>query len=77
MVAEPQVLTIFFKPENNLQSGSIEICDTGWGKGRTPTPEELEERLEVAETNIGLMKKDIDEIRKDVDDIFKFKIKMD
>ena len=31
-----------FKADNNLQAGSVEICDAGWGEGRTPTPEELE-----------------------------------
>ena len=48
-----------FKPENTLQRGSVELCDTGWGKGRTPTPEELEERIEKCETDIVEMKKDI------------------
>ena len=66
-----------FKPENNLQTGSIEICDTGWGKSSQITPEELEERIECAETEITLLKKDITEIKKDIDDINKYKIKMD
>ena len=38
-----------FKPENNnSQLGSVEICDTGWGKTQI-TPEELEERLDKCE----------------------------
>ena len=48
-----------FKPETTLQRGSVELCDTGWGKGRTPTPEELEERIEKCETDIVEIKKDI------------------
>ena len=65
-----------FKPDTNLQEGSVEICSTGWGKSQI-TPEELEERLEVAETNIGLIKKDIDEIKKDVEDRNTLKSKID
>ena len=48
-----------FKTDNNLQAGSIEICDTGWGKSQI-TPEELEERVGKLETDITLMKKDIE-----------------
>ena len=48
-----------FKPDNNLQAGSIEICHTGWGKSQI-TPEELEERVDKLETDITLMKKDIE-----------------
>ena len=65
-----------FKPDTNLQEGSVEICSTGWGKSQI-TPEELEERLEVAETKIGLIKKDIDEIKKDVEDRNTLKSKID
>ena len=65
-----------FKPDTNLQEGSVEICSTGWGKSQI-TPEELEERLEVAETNLGLIKKDIDEIKKDVEDRNTLKSKID
>ena len=54
-----------FKDENILQSGSIEICDTGWGKSRI-TPEELEERIEKCETDIIEVKKDIEVINKNV-----------
>ena len=65
-----------FKPDTNLQEGSVEICSTGWGKSQI-TPEELEERVECAETEITLLKKDITEIKKDIDDINSFKVKMD
>ena len=33
----------FFRPD---QMGSIAICDTGWGTGRTSTPEKCDERIE-------------------------------
>ena len=56
--------------QSDGQMGSVEICETGWGKGRTPTPEELEERVEKIET-------DIDLIKKDIEDIHKLKIKTD
>ena len=57
-----------FKADTNLQTGSVEICDTGWGKSQI-TPEELEERVEKIETDIDLIKKDIEDINK-----YKFKI---
>ena len=58
--------------------GSVEICDTGWNsKESRITPEELEERVECAETEITLLKKDITEIKKDIDDINTFKVKVD
>ena len=56
--------------QSDGQMGSVEICETGWGKGRTPTPEELEERVEKIET-------DIDLIKEDIEDIHKLKIKTD
>ena len=65
-----------FKPDTNLQEGSVEICSTGWAKNQI-TPEELEERVECAETEITLLKKDITEIKKDIDDINTFKVKVD
>ena len=52
-----------FKPDSELQSGSVEICNTGWGETRV-TPEELEERLEKCETDIAEIKKDMDDISK-------------
>ena len=52
-----------FKADTNLQTGSVEICDTGWGKSQI-TPEELEERVDKIETDIDLIKKDIEDINK-------------
>ena len=52
-----------FKADTNLQTGGVEICDTGWGKSQI-TPEELEERVEKIETDIDLIKKDIEDINK-------------
>ena len=52
-----------FKPENQLQAGSIEICDTGFGIGRRPTPEENQERIFKLETEVEEIKKDMYEIR--------------
>ena len=49
-----------FKADTNLQTGSVEICDTGWGKSQI-TPEELEERVDKIETDIDLIKKDIED----------------
>ena len=52
-----------FRDENTLQSGSVEICTTGWGSKQI-TPEELEERIEKCETDISEVKKDIEVIQK-------------
>ena len=50
---------------NDTQAGSVEICSTGWNyKENRITPEELEERVERIETDIDLMKKDINNISK-------------
>ena len=57
--------------QSDKQIGSVEIRDTGWNsKENRITPEELEERVEKIET-------DIDLIRKDIEDINKSKIKTD
>ena len=53
-----------FKPENQLQAGSIEECTTGWGAGRRPTPEENQERIFRLETDVEEIRKDMYEIRK-------------
>ena len=68
-------------PDNNIskpdQTGSVAICDTGWGAGRKPTPEECDERIEknaddIKELESRIEKKiykteeDIKEIREDV-----------
>ena len=58
-----------FKADTNLQTGSVEICDTGWGKSQI-TPEELEERVDKIET-------DIDSFKKYIEDINKYKFKVD
>ena len=50
-----------FKQDNQL--GSVEICDTGFGIGRKPTPEENQERIFKLETDVEEMKKDIDDIK--------------
>ena len=52
-----------FEPDSDLQTGSVEICNAGWGETRI-TPEELEERVEKLETDIDLIKKDIEDINK-------------
>ena len=54
-----------FKADTNLQTGSVEICDTGWGKSQI-TPEELEERVQKIETGTDLVKKDIEDINKQI-----------
>ena len=57
-----------FKPDTNLQE---EICDTGWSsKESRITPEQLEERVEKLETDVDLLKKDVEGINS-------YKIKMD
>ena len=68
-------------PDNNIfkpdQTGSVGICDTGWGAGRKPTPEECDERIEKNADDIKELKsriekkiykteEDIKEIREDV-----------
>ena len=51
--------------QSDMQNGSVEVCSTGWNdKENRITPEELEERLEKLETDVDLMKKDIDDINK-------------
>ena len=52
-----------FKPENSLQTGSIEECTTGWGAGRRPTPEENQERIFRLETDVEEIRKEIDELK--------------
>ena len=48
--------------KSNGQVGSVEICDTGWGTNDKIAPEECEERLEVNETDIETIKKDIQQL---------------
>ena len=62
--------TVYFKTDK--QMGSVEICDTGWGKSQM-TPEELEQKIEVTETDIEAIKKDIERLESEINEL-KFKI---
>ena len=64
-----------FKPDQT--GASVAICDTGWGKGRAPTPEECEQQIEKNADDIKDLKdrlekkmykteEDIKEIKEDV-----------
>ena len=48
---------VIFRPDQN---GSVAICDTGWGAGRKPTPEECDERLEKNADDIKELRMDIE-----------------
>ena len=52
--------------------GSAEICDAGWGKNQI-TPEELEQKIEVTETDIDYIKKEIERLELEIHEL-KFKI---
>ena len=56
-----------FKNENQI--GSVEICDTGWGAKNRITPEECEERLDITETDIETIKKDIQKLELELNDL--------
>ena len=58
--------------KTDKQMGSVEICDTGWGKSQI-TPEELEQKIEVTETDIETIKKDIERLESEINEL-KFKI---
>ena len=58
--------------KNDNQTGSVEICDTGFGP-HGKTPEECEQRIEITETDIGCIKKDIERIELEIKKL-KFKI---
>ena len=58
--------SIIFKKDN--QTGSVEICDNGWGQNRI-TPEECEQRLEGTETDIEVIKKDIERLEFELNDL--------
>ena len=60
--------------KNDNQTGSVEICDTGWGTNNRITPEECEERLDVTETDIETIKKDIQKLELELNDL---KLKID
>ena len=59
--------------KSNEQVGSVEICDTGFGTHGI-TPEECEQRIEVNETDIEVIKKDIERMEFELNDL-KLKIK--
>ena len=48
-----------FKTDEVDQTGSVEICDTGWNRGSQITPEELEERIDKLETEVERIDKDV------------------
>ena len=50
-----------FKQNNQL--GSVEICDTGFGIGRKPTPEENQERIFKLETDVERIDKDVSQLK--------------
>ena len=50
------------------QVGSVEICDNGCGQNRI-TPEECEQRLEGTETDIEVIKKDIERLEFELNDL--------
>ena len=50
------------------QVGSVEICDNGWGQIRI-TPEECQQRLEGTETDIEIIKKDIESLEFELNDL--------
>ena len=54
--------------KNDNQTGSVEICDNGWGQNRI-TPEECEQRLEGTETDIEVIKKDIERLEFELNDL--------
>ena len=50
------------------QVGSVEICDNGWGQIRI-APEECDQRLEGTETDIEVIKKDIERLEFELNDL--------
>ena len=55
-----------FKTEK--QMGSVEVCDTGWVKNQI-TPEELEQKIEVTETDIDYIKKETERLELDINEL--------
>ena len=55
-----------FKPDS--QVGSVEICDTGWGRNQI-TPEECEQRIEENTTDIETIKKDIERLELEINEL--------
>ena len=58
--------TGIFKPDS--QTGSVEICDTGWGT-HTVTPEECEQRIEENKNEIETIKKEIERLELELNDL--------
>ena len=56
---------------NDNQTGSVEICDTGFGTHGI-TPEECEQRIEMTEADIECIKKDIERLEAEIEEL-KFK----
>ena len=54
--------------KSDKQIGSVEICDTGWGKNQI-TPEELEQKIEVTETDIDYIKKEIERLELEINEL--------
>ena len=50
------------------QVGSVEICDIGSGQSRI-TPEECQQRLEGTETDIEVIKKNIERLEFELNDV--------
>ena len=51
-----------FKPEQIKQTGSIEICDTGWGK-KIITPEECDEKIEELREKVDDVQRDVEQLK--------------
>ena len=61
-----------FKADETDQTGSVEICSTGWNRGSQITPEELEECVEKIETEIECVERlesDIRRIEIDIEEL--------
>ena len=54
--------------ETNNQIGSVEICDTGFGNHGI-TAEQCEQRIEGTETDIEVIKKDIERLEFELNDL--------
>ena len=63
--ASPDETGIF---QTDNQMGSVEICDNGWGQNRV-TPEECEQRPEGTETDVEVIKKDIERLEFELNDL--------
>ena len=47
-----------FRTDEADQTGSVAICDTGWGQSQV-TPEELEDKVDKLESEVGRIDKHI------------------